>query len=370
MAGYDPLVNLETASAHRAKINAQLLELYTDITLLNNIFADTKEPTGFPCDATGQPDVASSAISFVVGTRTFTITPTGTSYYYYYQGTKVTQSVARTVVIGDVEGLHLIYFDSDGLLHETQTIDYDHVENKVLVAWVLWDFTNKTAFSLLDERHGMRMDGATHWRLHNHAGYINESGALLADFVTGGNGSLASHAQFSISQGVFIDEDLRSTLAAVTSTTGIPVMYKSGVNGYLRFANNAGFPVITTGTGRLAYNPDPGTGNPWALVEADNNSYLNFYVIATNAKTTPYIMLMAQTMYGTLSAARTALPTDINAILGRGIGLPEIYVIGGMILHTINTASNAVKANIEAYSATTSYWNMIKKKLNNTYYVA
>jgi len=69
----------------------------------------TKEPTGII-------DRTESTISFVAGTRTFSIAPTGVSFDYLLRGNKVTVSAQQDVIIADTTGLHYIYFNSAGTL--------------------------------------------------------------------------------------------------------------------------------------------------------------------------------------------------------------------------------------------------------------
>ena len=69
----------------------------------------TNEPTGFAAAGALNTD---STMSFVDGTRVFTIEPAVTSFVIYQAGVQRTISSAQTTTIPDTKGLHYIYFDT------------------------------------------------------------------------------------------------------------------------------------------------------------------------------------------------------------------------------------------------------------------
>jgi hypothetical protein len=99
------------------------------------------------------------------------------------------------------------------------------------------------------------MDGITHFYLHYTRGLQYVSGLALGDFVIG-DGSLDTHAQFSIGTGEIADEDIGLTTAPIASTTGLPILYKDGASAEWRRTTQAGFAVKASGSGtnRLYYN--------------------------------------------------------------------------------------------------------------------
>jgi hypothetical protein len=310
---------------------------YADIAYeesVNNILA-TKEPTGFP-------NLTDSTMSFVNGTRTFTIQPTGASFDVYQSGIKYTISTPKTIVISATEGTHHIYFDV-GVLYEVTTLTEDIIKNKAYIASIYWDNINLVQIMLSDERHGFRMDGDTHYYLHNTIGSAFVSGAVLGNFVVDGNGSLASHAQFSVASGIFFDEDITFNLNSVVSTTGLDIYYLLGTTNW-RKITNAGYSVTTTGTGRLAYNQNI-AGN-WQLTEVTNNQFALCHVFMTNDFSRKYIAVVGQNTYTTLSAARQGALTEILNLINVGLPFQEFIEVGTVIFQTSNTYSNAVKARI------------------------
>ena len=134
---------------------------------IRDLFNPLNEPTGFP-------NRTDSTLSWVGGTRTFTITPASTSFDYYIAGKKYTVTAADSIVIADTSGVHLIYYDGTTL---SETLNPSHAEfddiwvNKAAVGVVYWNTNpgDDTAYILGDERHGGGMSGTTHhWvPIHN-----------------------------------------------------------------------------------------------------------------------------------------------------------------------------------------------------------
>ena len=72
------------------------------------IFEDMQDPSGFPM-------LNKPTLSFVDGTRRFTITPATDNFRYYYHGKEIIKTEAESITINNVEGLHAIYYDGDTL---------------------------------------------------------------------------------------------------------------------------------------------------------------------------------------------------------------------------------------------------------------
>lgn len=322
-------------------------------TSVNNILA-TKEPTGFP-------NLTDSTMSFNNGTNTFTIQPTGASFDIYQAGIKYTISTPQSIAISLIEGLHFIYFDA-GVLYKTTTITEDIIKNKVLIANIYWNNTNLTHITLGDERHGFRMDGDTHYYLHQTRGSVFVSGAVLGDFVVDGNGSLSSHAQFSVGSGVFMDEDIQFSLSSVASTVGLDIYYLSGAANWRR-VTNSGFSVTTAGTGRLAYNQNI-AGN-WQLTEVTNNQFALYHIFMSNQFNGKYISVVGQNTYSTLAAARQGAITELSNIVTVNFPFKEFVGIGTVILQTSNTYANAVKSRIVSTEDGDAYIDLRYSKVSS-----
>jgi len=230
----------------------------------------THEPTGF----VSRTD---STISFDSGTRTFTISPTSTTFEVWIDGIKYEKETCQ-VVINDVLGLWYIYFLTDGTLACGQTV-WNFVDGKAPVATVYW---NGTTGILADERHGIIMDGMTHRYLHYAIGVRYISG-LVGTFTD---------TSFSISNGIIYDEDIR---IEIPTTEQCRVFYRG--SGFYKFTSLQGVYYLQS-SNILQYDND-GT-----LASVDNNKYIAMWVFATNTPDCPIHVLVGQRQDTTIANAR------------------------------------------------------------------
>jgi hypothetical protein len=307
----------------------------------------------------GFPNRTDSTISFTDGTLTFSIAPAVTSFTFTSNMVRYTKSSAQTVVISDTEGLHFIYFDSAGTLQETTTFSEALILTYALVAVVYWDATNNQHLLLADERHGDSMSAVTHLYHHVTEGTRYETGLGLGDMVVDGNGNVATHAQFSVANGVIWDEDLRFTITDgspqdLAPTAQLPIFYRSGATAWRRIAAT-GYCVTTTGSGRAAYNQN--VAGSWQLTEVTNNDFVLMHVVATNDTEYPVVLLCGQSEYATLNAAQVGAQEDAKDLALGGLdGLwPEWVLLATVIVQTSSGYSNAVKSRVVSTADGASY---------------
>jgi hypothetical protein len=302
----------------------------------------------------GFPNTTDSVISFTEGTRTFSIAPATTDFYFYVDGLQFRKTAQEDKVITDVEGLHFIYYDETGTLQEavnpTDAETEQVIRSECTVAMVYWDATNDEAVIFGDERHGVDMAPNTHAYLHfvNGAQWLN--GLALSDLVTNGDGDEDPHAQFGVALGSVTDEDLFHMISAITSTSGLPIFYLDGANGDLRRATETGFSVLTDTTagvdttGRLVWNEY--TGGAWQLSTVTNNDFVLCHVFATNAPDDPVIAFIGQGDYGTAGQARAGAETEILSVI-TAYPSQELVPLGTVIFQTSTGYDNAVKARVQ-----------------------
>jgi len=300
-------------------------------------FADMSEPTGFPT----RDD---SVISFVDGSRTFTIEPAVSEFSYYISGVKHVKSSSQTKVISIDEGLHYLYFDGDTLT-ETTTFDINLLYEKALVAIVYWDASNSKQIYFADERHGCTMDGQTHALLHLVRGTAWITGLAIDGLLTDQDGSLDTHAQAGYTAGVIRDEDLTFDIAADTAPAQIPVYYKDGATPVWRQFTATNFPVrqyLGNPANRLAYNQF--TGGSWQQTQVTDGDYVLAHLFATNDAARPVIAIQGQNEYGNLPQARVGASVELSNLVLGGFPTVEITPLGTIIFQTKATYTNSVKA--------------------------
>lgn len=316
------------------------------IFILPNISQYTTETV----QITGWADIQQYNVAFTNGTRTLDLTSVGSEYRWYEMGVKYTK-VSDSVVITDVEGLHIIYYNAGTLTvvaNPTQTQVDSIIRNYATVAYVYWDQTNQECLYLGYESHTIGMPTYTHNYLHFTRGAQYISGLEPTNIIADDTGSLDAHAQFGVDAGVCADEDVPFFPVTVASTTGLPIYYLDGTEAapVVRSTTNVGFSIDTAGTGRMAYNFL--TGGNWTVAEVTNGYFALCHVFATNdAVTTRRTMsFMGQDQYSSLAAAREGALVEIsNLILGELVS-PELVPVATLIFETKNTYPNAVKSRI------------------------
>jgi len=298
----------------------------------------TDDPTGFPTNR------AESTISFTNASRTFAITPAATTYSYYIQGIKYDQTAVQTLTFPDVEGLHYAYFDG-ATLKCTNAWKIELLYEYAFVAEFYWDSTNNVVNFVGDERHGYRMDWVTHYYEHSTAGAQFGSGLGLTAFDVDANGAADSNATFQVLSGSIFDEDNKHNSAAGADPSIIPLFYRLNDGDWRMSQDDA--PLITNGTGRLAYNQL--SGGEWSLTEVGNNQFMLVHLWATHSTSNmKAVAIMGQTTYGNVAAARSGASDEISSIVTAGLPGDEFVPIGSVIYQTSDSYGNTWQARVRS----------------------
>lgn len=313
-----------------------------------------QEPSGFKPAGYTHP----STLSRVDGTLTFSIAPTGADFDYYVQGKKFTVSSQQDVNWTDVEGQHFFYFDSSGVLqHTTDTAVVEGViqGDGALVSYLYWDATNNIS-TPFEERHGLQMDGGTHFYLHRTRGARLISGGALGDLVVDGDGSSDTHCQFSVGATTIVDEDIELKTSETSQQLSVPaqidIYYLLGASADWRQKARDNFPFIwadgvtwTDGSGRPAYNQF--TGGAWQLSVVPDNDYFLVHYFAVGGLDGRIIGILGQALYATAPQARAGAETELGNLLGiiRLFSL-EAVPIATVIYHGDTSFTNTTQTRI------------------------
>jgi len=292
----------------------------------------------------GFVDRTDSTISFVDGTRTFTIEPVTTDFVFYSGGNKYTKTESEDIIIDDTEGLWFLYYDSSGVLQKTQSFNSDLIHDAALVSFVYWDATNNVSVTLAEERHGMIMDSMTHQYLHDTEGTRYASGLQPVDITSDGNGNNAIDAQIGVQSGIIWDEDIQISIAADNRPTNIPILYRSGASGDWRKIAATDYIVTTTGTGRAAYNE--WTGATWQLTEVTNSDFLIMHLYAISDINDGFFFIVGQDDYLTGPAAKEGALNELLNLELDGLPIVEYKPIASFIIQTNDSYTNAVQSRV------------------------
>ncbi len=310
-----------------------------------------------------------STIAFTDGNRTFSIQPTGTSFEFWVQSVRYV-TTGDTVVISDTEGIHAIYYDGSVLTttaNPTVSQVVNCIKNTALVSLLYWNAADNEAIYVGEERHGLDMSGATHVLLHFRNGLAYLTGLALSTMVVDGDGDTNSHAQFGIELGRVSDEDIAISIAAVTSTTGLPIYYMLGASAAWKKETVAGYSVLKTGTGgedRLAWNEY--TGGAWQLTEVPNADFVLCHVFATTEKDNPMIAIVGQNVYPTKRSARTGAEVEVQSLILNDILFPEILPIATIIYQTKDTYANTMNAKVVSTDEGADYVDWRRESVSRT----
>ena len=298
----------------------------------------------------GFQDQDNVTLSYTQGTRTPSISPVSGNYTFWSDGVQYERG-GDFLSFPDLDGLHFIYYDENGVDQSTQTFSDDLIDRYCLIAMVYWNVAAQEAAIFGGELHGMFMDPSVHTYLHNTKGAAYASGFALGNFVTDDTGDVDSHAQLSVADGVFFDEDIKHSITDgspqdISPIAKLPLLYKDGASGLWRRTTATNFPVTTTGTGRAAWNEN--NGGVWSLTEADNNDFVFTHIIATNDINEPIMGIIGQGEYNTLSAARDGAEVEALQLATSGLEalMPEFVFLGTVIFQTSDGYANTVQSRI------------------------
>jgi len=287
-------------------LDAQLANYIREIAGINY----TNEPMG-------HADKSESSIGFDAGTRVFSISPVGSSFTVWCAGIKIVFTETESIELSDATGLYYIYFDQNGALgYQLNYFDWD---SQAPTAYVYWNADEQEGVYFGDERHGITLDWQTHEYLHRTRGAVLANGFDISGYTVSGDGSLDSHAKFSLANGTFFDEDLQVDIVHsaapaantweqyITDPCRAAVLYRSGSSYKIDTATD--YPV-KLGTVYPYYNTV--TGGLWSTVEAGANKYIVAFVIGTNNLNNPVLSIMGQAQYNNIGDAQAVSFASLN----------------------------------------------------------
>jgi len=327
-----------------------------------NIFQNImREPTGFVNKN------IDSTISFVNGTRTLSIapkTPTYSQYQYCINGKIYTETTTKSIIIPDLEGTHHIWFDSNQVLQTSQT-EWSIESDIVFITSIYWDATNNLALRIEEERHGVILDRDTHKYLHIVNGTkipLYGDNFAIGNYIDDGDGSLNSHAQYSISNGTVIDEDLflnvvnsaspSANFEQILSTIAyLPVFYLLGAGDWRAKTANS-FAIYENSPNTCYYNQY--NAGSWSLANCTNGYYFVTWIMLTSSIVEPIMVILGQredpdliSAINNNTKASLIVPGDLNE---------EFYYLKKMVWQTSTTYTNTPKARL-VYIATSTEIN-------------
>lgn len=316
----------------------------------------------------GQSD---TTLSWDDGTRTLTVTPTGTFFKVFVAGRPFVYTAPISIQVPDTTGQYVIFIDDSGTLqvNQSDTITPNIVQRDALVGVVYWNATQGTAVLVGDERHGL-MDGQAHLHLHESLGAQIQRDSAEGTFkmlgIEGfGNGNNNNSIWVAIEAGTLRDEDvqLRSDVTLTNfgtpgavpfedppaSPTTMPTIWKAGVDGdwYVQAANN--YPMLdltATVTGYAGvlhpYNQDTGSG--WQLTELNSGDEYLIHVMAWNDIRHRLVGVIGQRSYSGTTEVRNGAINELRDLSFSGMPFPEFKPLFSLLCDTNVGFNNDAKS--------------------------
>jgi hypothetical protein len=311
---------------------------------ISTLTVEATDTNGFPPEQRNNTGIAVNA-----GTLELTVDAAGYPFHFYENGNKFERPAPDTVAFTNTEGEWWFYYQDGVLISEYNPsgAQREHIIlNHAFVSSFYWNATDGVVvLDHTDERHGISMSPAVHLNLHKTRGAQYISGFSVGNVNADANGSLDQHAQFSVTSGTYLDEDLEHSSNFFSAGGTYPVIYNLGLNANLREGSQAGFAFLNAPAGRPYYNElDDGQ---WFLTEVPNNDFVLIHLFSFNGVNKNLTAVMGQAFYANRSAARDGANTEISNILTQ-LPLAEMIPIATIILECRDVYSNSVNARIRS----------------------
>lgn len=245
-------------------------------------------------------DSYETSISYNVSTRTFTITPTNGSFRIYLDGVLKVFYGPQSITHAATEGGWFFYYDEAGTLTAGQTPW--SLLTDVPLAFLYYDATTPD-YLLLEERHHHESDKEWHNSQHFAMGTFVKRGTdfVLGNYTIGVSSDAA--VTWSLGSGTVVDEDINTSVSAVSDGGPYQTWRKDGASGAWRRTQRTIPYHFNAGTNWIQYNQL--TGGSWQLTDLSNNQFVCYYIFVVPATETSkqIIVIPGQQVYGSEAAA-------------------------------------------------------------------
>jgi hypothetical protein len=268
----------------------------------------------------GFVDHSDCTMVWTEGTRTLNLNGT----YDIVSGGATFTKTNDSIVIPDTEGPKWAYYDNTGTLTLASTFS-DVIGTSIdmrsvcLVAGIYWNATdNQAEPQVVEMMHSPGKDPSW-WRTElRTSGSKYLRGGTFTSFVIG-DGSLATHAQFSVSGSaqMYMAEKYNDIDSRAVGDN-IAKLWRSGTSsgGFWRSDGNVdSYVVETTGGGRAAYNQYVSGG--WSLTECTDGYHVWSHICALpglSPETAKYVVVVGRGEYLTKKEAENAVVAEVSGI--------------------------------------------------------
>jgi hypothetical protein len=286
----------------------------------------------------GFVDNSETTISFVEGTRTFTLA--GTEWSYYRDGIKYTITGNKSVILPNTAGSYYITIDSStGDLISGTTV-WDIEDSSIPVATIRYNILYTPVYFMADERHTIAIDQKMHKYLHQTRGtqFISGGGLDGPTVQTATDGGVT----FGVATTVIADEDLYQTLSLLTRPSGTAdeynIFYRTNTSTWAWDASEV--PFRYTASGYIQYD------NAGSMTQGSDAKFYNTYLLFTDLNANGrFSIVHGRGEFDSLSEARSENPLTFD---WTGFPVAESLIGYQFTWATSTSRSNLGKVWLEA----------------------
>jgi hypothetical protein len=311
------------------------------------------------------PGGTDAIIAFDNATRIFSISPLDPMvedfiprfgfYSWSHRAVYHRRYETEEIQLPDEEGLFAIYYAVDEttrsqslhfLKNPTEDEKKDFYIKKTLVSFIYWDYDMQTVLHFGDDRHGSEWQPQMHYYLHQTLKAQVHSGLTITDMLINQDGSLDSHARFTVNSGKMWHDDFILDIQTAGGLNTIPVLYFLGAgNSFPRFTETSGFGVYKSAN-RICYN-----NTATEITEATSDFHVMYHVFSVNEHVSAarkVVTAMGTNEYETLPEAYTNVIPELDGIYKL---MPQqgVCYLGTVVFQTSDGYTNSVKARIVAF---------------------
>ena len=291
------------------------------------ISAETHDYWRIDKDGVGTLIESTTATTFSDGTaladRTLVHFPTSgqANFSYWYQGGKIVKTTTQSVQITADSGLYVFYNSSGVLTEQTTESGHDLIVDETLISYI----STHTYAYFADERHGIVMDGETHYTLHYSTknGFAHHAGGDIAGIADG----VGTHG--AITNAGYFDEDIHvSVTGDPREDATIHMINKFGATNDWFITAAASTLIASMGGAVPSWNEFDTT---WKLTPFTTGySYTTFW--ATNNVIHPVVKMMGQSHNSDRKEIRRRIEQEIMEIKTTGLPAPEMMMFAAVII--------------------------------------
>jgi len=320
---------------------------------------------------TGFEDRDSIRLEFNFVTGQLDVVPNNGSFVIWVDGTRIEFTETQSMVVPKTDLIRTVFFDTGGILQSTpESVDNESaIQNNTVVCSVNCNVEDGLYNQIFDLRYSITVPQSTRRNFASHHGTHYQTGFEIQNIIADGDGSLDTHAQFSVADGVVnladIYHESSQSPQVLTSPAQILILYYEGTSWKAKAIDD--FPLIYEGTVGsytgvlMPYNTRDILGQG-ELLEPEDGAMINVHYFGTTGLDNSVIAVMGIREYYNLNDAVNGGQNEIQMLLSVPYFFTYITPIGSVVYQTSNSYTNTPHARIISTYDGSTYTDTRKHK--------